>query len=85
MSFIKQAVYCFKEERNLANYQSYIGDEEKTKAAFDDEGYFKTGDFAELKDGEYIFSGRANTDCKTFSHKLLLLYSKPLFLWNPSC
>ncbi|KAL9470884.1 hypothetical protein ACSS6W_008825 [Trichoderma asperelloides] len=46
----------------------YIGDEEKTKAAFDDEGYFKTGDFAELKDGEYIFSGRANADYILFRH-----------------
>ncbi|UKZ72529.1 hypothetical protein TrVFT333_000159 [Trichoderma virens FT-333] len=46
----------------------YIGDEEKTKAAFDAEGYFKTGDFAELKDGEYIFSGRANTDYILFRH-----------------
>ncbi|KAM0461603.1 hypothetical protein ACHAPV_004311 [Trichoderma viride] len=46
----------------------YIGDKEKTNAAFDAEGYFKTGDFAELKDGEYIFSGRANADYILFRH-----------------
>lgn len=46
----------------------YIGDEEMTGAAFDDEGYFKTGDFAQLRDGEYIFSGRANSDYILFRH-----------------
>ncbi|KAM0522964.1 hypothetical protein ACHAPE_001453 [Trichoderma viride] len=46
----------------------YIGDEKKTKAAFDAEGYFKTGDFAEKKNGEFIFSGRANADYILFRH-----------------
>ncbi|PNP44388.1 hypothetical protein TGAMA5MH_03994 [Trichoderma gamsii] len=46
----------------------YIGDKEKSKAAFDAEGYFKTGDFAELKNGEFIFSGRANADYILFRH-----------------
>ncbi|KAK5994002.1 Acyl-CoA ligase oryP-like protein [Cladobotryum mycophilum] len=40
----------------------YIGAEEKTKAAFDEEGYFKTGDYGEFRDGEYYFCGRANAD-----------------------
>ncbi|UKZ70905.1 uncharacterized protein TrAtP1_011876 [Trichoderma atroviride] len=48
--------------------RKYIGDKEKTKAAFDADGYFKTGDFAERKDGEFIFSGRANADYILFRH-----------------
>jgi non-ribosomal peptide synthetase component E (peptide arylation enzyme) len=46
---------------------SYIGDEDNTKAAFDQDGFLKTGDMAELKDGEYVFAGRATTDCKRCS------------------
>ncbi|KAF5611523.1 acetyl synthetase [Fusarium subglutinans] len=40
----------------------YFGDDELTEAAFDDEGYYKTGDLAELKDGQYWFRGRASSD-----------------------
>lgn len=53
-----------------------------TRAAFDDEGYFKTGDFAQLRDGEYIFSGRANTDC-TLPPLSLLFYT--IFRPLPCC
>src|ERR1700754_2348376 len=49
---------------------SYLGDEKLTQQAFDEEGYYKTGDLAELKDGQYIFGGRANSDCtKSFTWK----------------
>jgi malonyl-CoA/methylmalonyl-CoA synthetase len=41
----------------------YAGDEEATRAAFDEEGYYKTGDLAEIRDGQYFFVGRANSDC----------------------
>ncbi|KAF4504454.1 hypothetical protein G6O67_007904 [Ophiocordyceps sinensis] len=47
-------------------FTRYIGDEETTQAAFDDEGYFKTGDLAVLRDGEYIFAGRVNVDYVQF-------------------
>ncbi|OBS21185.1 hypothetical protein FPOA_07523 [Fusarium poae] len=40
----------------------YFGDDELTKAAFDNEGYYKTGDLAELRDGQYWFRGRASSD-----------------------
>ncbi|KOS16972.1 Malonate--CoA ligase [Escovopsis weberi] len=40
----------------------YMGDEQATKAAFDEEGWYKTGDYAELRDGEYYFCGRASAD-----------------------
>lgn len=43
---------------------SYIGDEEKTASAFDEEGYFKTGDLAKIVEGEYVFTGRASVGCK---------------------
>ncbi|KAK1244208.1 hypothetical protein MKX08_002346 [Trichoderma sp. CBMAI-0020] len=42
--------------------KSYIGYEDKKEAAFDAQGYFKTGDFAERIGDEFIFSGRANAD-----------------------
>ncbi|OBT53698.1 hypothetical protein VE04_06328 [Pseudogymnoascus sp. 24MN13] len=44
----------------------YIDDKKTTQAAFDEDGYFKTGDLGELKDGEYIFAGRANADYVLF-------------------
>ncbi|TQV90869.1 AMP-dependent synthetase/ligase [Cordyceps javanica] len=40
----------------------YLGDEEKTKAAFDDDGFYRTGDIAELVDDELIFHGRERDD-----------------------
>ncbi|OAQ99178.1 hypothetical protein LLEC1_01747 [Akanthomyces lecanii] len=41
----------------------YLGDEEKTKAAFDEGGFYKTGDIAELQQDELIFHGRERDDC----------------------
>ncbi|KAK3291273.1 uncharacterized protein B0H64DRAFT_367327 [Chaetomium fimeti] len=43
-------------------FTHYLGDEEKTKASLDKDGFYKTGDTAELKDGEVIFTGRDTTD-----------------------
>ncbi len=43
----------------------YIDDEKLSRDAFDDEGYYKTGDLAELRDGQYYFTGRENSDCKS--------------------
>ncbi|KAM3458915.1 hypothetical protein MY3296_000062 [Beauveria thailandica] len=40
----------------------YLGDQEKTKAAFDEEGFYKTGDIAELVGDELIFHGRERDD-----------------------
>ncbi|OAA69278.1 AMP-dependent synthetase/ligase [Akanthomyces lecanii RCEF 1005] len=40
----------------------YLGDEEKTKAAFDEHGFYKTGDIAELQQDELIFHGRERDD-----------------------
>ncbi|KAM3438750.1 hypothetical protein MY4824_003052 [Beauveria thailandica] len=42
----------------------YIENEEATKAAFDDEGYYKTGDLGHVVGDKYVFEGRANDDCK---------------------
>lgn len=52
---------------NNAALNSYLGDNNATQAAFDDEGYFKTGDLGKFEDGEYIFAGRANTDCELYA------------------
>ncbi|PIG79525.1 hypothetical protein AARAC_000449 [Aspergillus arachidicola] len=40
----------------------YIGNEQATKVAFDDDGFFKTGDLAQDVNGEYVFTGRATSD-----------------------
>ncbi|KAK2855710.1 hypothetical protein FQN49_004921 [Arthroderma sp. PD_2] len=40
----------------------YIGNEEATKAAFDKDGYYKTGDIGKLVGDEYVYEGRANDD-----------------------
>jgi malonyl-CoA/methylmalonyl-CoA synthetase len=53
---------------------SYLGDQEKTKAAFDDEGFYKTGDIAELVGDELIFHGRERDDCKLLHHSFLCSY-----------
>ncbi|KAJ6785768.1 hypothetical protein PWT90_06613 [Aphanocladium album] len=46
---------------------SYLNDEKLTTEAFDKDGYFKTGDIAELKGGEYFYEGRANVDFIQFN------------------
>ncbi|KJZ74636.1 hypothetical protein HIM_05986 [Hirsutella minnesotensis 3608] len=40
----------------------YVGDEAATTAAFDEQGYLKTGDLGLYINGEYVFNGRSNTD-----------------------
>ncbi|KAJ5946138.1 acetyl-CoA synthetase-like protein [Penicillium verhagenii] len=48
-------------------FTHYIGDEEATKAAFDEEGYFKTGDMVRRDGKQYIFLGRGSSDFIRFS------------------
>lgn len=43
---------------------SYLDDDEATRAAFTSDGFYKTGDNAHLVDGEYIIDGRSSSDCK---------------------
>ncbi|GAO19023.1 uncharacterized protein UV8b_01145 [Ustilaginoidea virens] len=51
-------------------FKAYIGDEEATKAAFDPDGFFKTGDFAEQQGDNLVYLGRMKTDLVfTGSHK----------------
>ncbi|RAL08710.1 class I adenylate-forming enzyme family protein [Aspergillus homomorphus CBS 101889] len=40
----------------------YLNNEKATKAAFDDKGYFRTGDLAHMEGDEFIFEGRASSD-----------------------
>lgn len=49
---------------------SYLGDDEATRAAFTSDGFYKTGDNAHLVDGEYIIDGRSSADCKCIDHFL---------------
>ncbi|KAJ5375799.1 acetyl-CoA synthetase-like protein [Penicillium concentricum] len=48
-------------------FTHYIGDEEATKAAFDEEGFFRTGDILRREGNQYIFLGRASSDWIRFS------------------
>ncbi|THC90660.1 hypothetical protein EYZ11_009885 [Aspergillus tanneri] len=43
-------------------FTHYIGDEEATCAAFDDEGFYKTGDHAHRVGDDYYFDGRVSCD-----------------------
>lgn len=58
---------CVVDITDFVLLDSYVGDEAATEAAFDEEGYYKTGDLAELRDGQYVFAGRANSDCEFHS------------------
>lgn len=52
---------------------SYLGDEEATKSAFDNEGFYKTGDIVRRVGKQYFYEGRASCDCE----KLLFYNSNP--------
>ncbi|KNG91516.1 hypothetical protein ANOM_000011 [Aspergillus nomiae NRRL 13137] len=43
-------------------FSGYLDDEEATRAAFDNEGFHKTGDFAHRVGDDYVLDGRASTD-----------------------
>jgi long-subunit acyl-CoA synthetase (AMP-forming) len=43
---------------------SYLNNEEATKAVLDKDGFYHTGDLAHLEVDEYIFDGRASSDCE---------------------
>lgn len=45
---------------------SYLGEPEKTQVAFDEEGYYHTGDMVDLRDDELLLLGRERDDCKFF-------------------
>jgi hypothetical protein len=55
---------------NLLRF-SYLGNEEATRAAFDEEGYYRTGDMADLENGELLLHGRERDDCKYFQIPIL--------------
>jgi malonyl-CoA/methylmalonyl-CoA synthetase len=40
----------------------YLNDAKQTREAFDQDGYFKTGDLSKMINNEFIFHGRANSD-----------------------
>lgn len=47
---------------------SYLDDDEATQAAFTSDGFYKTGDYAHVVNGEYVIDGRTSTDCKYIDH-----------------
>ncbi|KAK5077980.1 hypothetical protein LTR51_000164 [Lithohypha guttulata] len=48
--------------RSFYMFSKYIHDPEATKAAFDAEGYFKSGDMAFKKGNDFFITGRASVD-----------------------
>jgi malonyl-CoA/methylmalonyl-CoA synthetase len=49
----------------IAKQPSYIGDDHITNKAFDEDGFYKTGDMGRLVGDQYFFAGRASTDCES--------------------
>ncbi|KAE8352206.1 hypothetical protein BDV28DRAFT_149241 [Aspergillus coremiiformis] len=43
-------------------FTHYLGEEDTTRAAFDEDGYYKSGDFGHRVGDQYVFDGRASTD-----------------------
>ncbi|MCJ1348491.1 hypothetical protein MMC31_006723, partial [Peltigera leucophlebia] len=43
-------------------FSRYLDDDEATQAAFTTDGFYKTGDYAHLVNGEYVIDGRTSTD-----------------------
>lgn len=58
----------------LTSARRYITDEERTRAAFDADGFYRTGDLVH-RDGQgmFVFDGRASADCMFWSLSLSLL------------
>jgi malonyl-CoA/methylmalonyl-CoA synthetase len=61
-------LYCFLPGEINSNDARYIGDEERTRAAFDDNGFYRTGDLVHQDEqGMFVFDGRVSADCKLLS------------------
>lgn len=58
----------------LLIHTSYIGEPEATRAAFDEEGYYKSGDLGHFDGKHYIIDGRVSQDC-TYT-----TYSPPAYI-----
>ncbi|KAH8200302.1 hypothetical protein TruAng_005518 [Truncatella angustata] len=54
--------------RSPHKFLGYLGNVEATQAAFDEEGYYRTGDMADLKDGELLLHGRERDDYIVFGN-----------------
>ncbi|KAJ5523573.1 acetyl-CoA synthetase-like protein [Penicillium frequentans] len=48
-------------------FTHYMGDEEATKSAFDNEGFYKTGDIVRQVGNQYFYEGRASCDWIRYS------------------
>jgi malonyl-CoA/methylmalonyl-CoA synthetase len=65
-------------------FQEYYGKPEATKASFTDDGWFKTGDVAQLERGYYRILGRASSDIlKTGGYKVSALEIEEVLREHP--
>lgn len=63
-------------------YLRYLDNEAATRAAFDSDGYYRTGDQCYVENGIYFIEGRTSHDCKCSSS--LLLYSRMIITSAPN-
>ncbi|KAL4802408.1 hypothetical protein BDV18DRAFT_163812 [Aspergillus unguis] len=56
--------------KSPVRFSHYVGDEAATRAAFDEEGFYKTGDQAHRIGDDYYFDGRISSDCMLFLYLL---------------
>ena len=55
--------YSTLAEQIISFHFRYIDDQDRTNDAFDENGYYKTGDLVHLNDhGTYVIDGRASAD-----------------------
>ena len=58
-------------------FLGYLNNDEANARAFDEEGYFRSGDVLRRVGNEYVYEGRISTDCACGS--LLPITRKPNF------
>jgi len=73
----KQGEICYK---SPFSFRGYYKQEKETKAAYDDEGFIRSGDFGTLDNGYLVFLGRMGGVVKTGGENVSTTYVSALLL-----